>query len=510
MRPWDVHLPVGAGAAAVEQVGRRSLIEAWTERWATAPDQPTVFDDEHGWVGAAELEQRTRTVAGRMAAAGLRPGDRMLLSAGASVELVVAHVAALRLGLVVVPTNTAYLQRELAHVVHDARPALAVVDDRERARWIDAASGDEAIVVTDAGVGLPDGPDPAWLDGVAPGDPALIGYTSGTTGTPKGAVLSHGNLLASVEALGLAWRWTPDDRLVLPLPLFHMHGLGVGLHGSLTAGSGVVLRPSFDAADTIGAVVEHRGSLLFGVPTMWRRLVADGRGDHLAGLRLGVSGSAPLDPELHRAIAERTGHRLIERYGMTETVMLTSNPYEGERRAGTVGVPLPGVDLRLADGTDEIEVRGPNVFAGYWQRPDATAESFDDGWFATGDVGARDDEGYLRFVGRRKELIISGGYNVYPREVEDVLRRHPAVEDAAVVGLPDPEWGEQVVAVIEGPAGATELDALGQLGRAELAPYKRPKRIVVVDALPRNALGKVVKADVRALLGPTGERTETP
>jgi malonyl-CoA/methylmalonyl-CoA synthetase len=500
MRPWDVHLPADAAPETVERLGRRSLIEAWTERWAAAPDRPAVFDDERGWVSAAELEQRTRTVAGRMAATGLRPGDRMLLSAGTSVDLVVAHVAALRLGLVVVPANTAYLERELAHLVRDARPALAVVDDGRRAGWIEAASGDEAVVVTDAAVGLPDGPDPAWLDGVTADDPALIGYTSGTTGAPKGAVLSHGNLLASAEALALAWRWTADDRLVLPLPLFHMHGLGVGLHGSLAAGASVVLRPSFDAADAIDAVGEHRGTLLFGVPTMWRRLVADPRAGDLADLRLGVSGSAPLDPALHEAIADRTGQRLIERYGMTETVMLTSNPYDGDRRAGTVGLPLPGVDLRVAEETDEVEVRGPNVFAGYWQRPEATAESFRDDWFATGDVGAFDDDGYLRIVGRRKELIISGGYNVYPREVEDVLRRHPAVEDAAVVGLPDPEWGERVVAVVEGAAGSTDVDALLELGRSELASYKRPKRIVVVEHLPRNALGKVVKAEVRALL----------
>jgi len=331
-------------------------------------------------------------------------------------------------------------------------------------------------------------------------DPAVLAYTSGTTGSPKGALLSHGNLLASVEALGLAWRWTRDDRLVLPLPLFHMHGLGVGLHGTLTAGAGVVLRPSFDPADTLDAVTAHDATLFFGVPTMWSRLVATGRIGELATLRLGVSGSAPLDPELHAGIAQGAGQHLIERYGMTETVMLTSNPYDGDRRPGTVGLPLPGVDVRLAEDSDEIEVRGPNVFDGYWQQPAATAASFTDGWFATGDVGAFDADGYLRIVGRRKELIISGGFNVYPREVEDVLRRHPAVTDAAVVGLPHAEWGEQVVAAVEGTAAAADLDALRDLTRAELAPYKRPKRIVVVDALPRNALGKVIRAEVLPLV----------
>jgi malonyl-CoA/methylmalonyl-CoA synthetase len=461
-----------------------------------------VFDDASGWVSAAELEQRTRTVAGRMAAGGLHPGDRMLLSADASVELVVAHIAALRLGLVVIPANTSYLERELAHLVRDAQPALAVVDAAGRGRWIETASASAGVdvVVTGTDVGLPDGPDPAWLDGVGAEDPAVLAYTSGTTGSPKGALLSHGNLLASVEALGLAWRWTRDDRLVLPLPLFHMHGLGVGLHGTLTAGAGVVLRPSFDPADTLDAVAAHDATLFFGVPTMWSRLVATGRIGELATLRLGVSGSAPLDPELHAGIAQGAGQHLIERYGMTETVMLTSNPYDGDRRPGTVGLPLPGVDVRLAEDSDEIEVRGPNVFDGYWQQPAATAASFTDGWFATGDVGAFDADGYLRIVGRRKELIISGGFNVYPREVEDVLRRHPAVTDAAVVGLPHAEWGEQVVAAVEGTAEAADLDALRDLTRAELAPYKRPKRIVVVDALPRNALGKVIRAEVLPLV----------
>lgn len=501
MTPWDVHLPTGTPPDAVRGLGRRSLAQAWTERWAGDPHHPTLFDDEGGWVSAAELELRSRAVAGRMAAAGLVPGDRLLLSAAASTELVVAHVAALRLGLVVLPANTAYLERELAHLVRDAAPALAVVDDAERGRWIEAAAGDAPLVVTGTDVGLPDGPDPAWLDGVGPDDPALLAYTSGTTGAPKGALLSHGNLLASVEALGTAWRWTPEDRLVLPLPLFHMHGLGVALHGALTAGGSVVIRRSFDAADVLDAVADQAGTLLFGVPTMWSRLAKTGRLGQLAALRLGVSGSAPLDPGLHAEIATETGHALLERYGMTETVILTSNPYEGDRRAGTVGFPVPGVELRLAAGTDEIEVRGPNVFSGYWQRPEANAASFRDGWFATGDVGSFDDDGYLRIVGRTKELIISGGYNVYPREVEDVLRRHPAVHDAAVVGVAHPEWGEQVVAAVEGPGSVADIDALLSLARAELARYKRPKRIVFVDALPRNALGKVVKADVARLVG---------
>ena len=474
-----------------------TLPGAWTARWEADPSRPTVFDDATGWLSAEELEVRSRVVAGRLAAAGLHPGDRLLLSAAASVDLVVVYIAAVRLGLVVLPANTGYLERELAHLVVDATPAVAVVDDAERGEWVRAASADPGITVVGPDVALPDGPDPAWLDGMAPDDPAILVYTSGTTGAPKGAVLSHANLLASARALAETWRWTPDDRLILPLPLFHMHGLGVGLHGTLTAGASVVLRPAFDPVDTLDSIAAHAGTLFFGVPTIWGRLAASGRIGELASLRLGVSGSAPLAAGLHAAIARDAQQQLIERYGMTETVMLTSNPYDGERRPGTVGLPLPGVELRLAEGTDEIVVRGPNVFAGYWQRPDATAESFVDGWFATGDVGALDPDGYLRIVGRRKELIISGGYNVYPREVEDVLRTHPSVHDAAVIGVPHPDWGEEVVAVVEGSATADDVPAILALAGRQHAPYKRPKRVMVVDALPRNAMGKVVKADLR-------------
>jgi len=493
------HLPEGLSIADVDLLRSTSLPGSWTARWADDPGHPTIFDDTEGWISADELEHRSRTVAGRFAHAGLRVGDRLLVSAEASVELVIAHVAALRLGLVVLPANTSYTERELAHIVRDATPRAMVVDDATRGGWAAAASADDLLVVgTD--VALPDGPDPAWLDGMTSDDGALLAYTSGTTGAPKGALLTHGNLLASAEALRIAWRWEPDDRLVLPLPLFHLHGLGVGLHGTLTTGASVVVQQGFDAERVLDALRDEHGTLYFGVPTMWRRLAGSSRASELSTLRLGVSGSAPLDAALFEAIATTCGQRLIERYGMTETVMTVSNPYDGERRPGTVGLPLPGVDLRVAEGTDEILVRGPNVFDGYWQRPDATAEAFVDGWFATGDVGAFDEAGYLQIVGRRKELIISGGFNVYPREVQDVLRAHPAVHDVAVVGVADPEWGEQVVAVVEGRCGRDDEATLGALAASSLAPYKRPRRIVWVDELPRNALGKVVTDAVRDLV----------
>ncbi|HRW38326.1 MAG TPA: AMP-binding protein, partial [Aquihabitans sp.] len=435
---WRAHLPTGVDPATVDLLAERSLPAAWAARWADHAAAPTVHDRRSGWTTAGELEARSAGAAARFHAAGALPGDRILISAASSLALVVAHVAALRLGLVVVPANTAYRERELVHLVTDARPTLAVVDDPTCARWV--VDADDRVVATGPDLDLlPAGREHPLLDRSAPDDPALLAYTSGTTGSPKGALLSHGNLLSSAEALRIAWRWTPDDRLVLPLPLFHLHGLGVGLHGTLLAGAGVVLHEAFDPGRVVDAVRDERATLLFGVPTLWQRLLASGRAGELDGLRLGVSGSAPLDAQLHRAIAEATGQRLIERYGMTETVMNVSNPYDGERRPGTVGIPLPHVSLRLAPGTGEILLRGPNVFAGYWERPDATADSFVDRWFATGDVGAIDDDGYVRIVGRRKELIISGGYNVYPREVEDVLRRHPSVSDVAVIGLPHPD-----------------------------------------------------------------------
>jgi len=476
------------------------LPEVWAARFDEAPDRPVLWEERRGWVRAGDLDRASRRVARRLAAAGLRPGDRILMSAGASVELVEAHVAALRLGLVVVPANTAYRQREIAHLVGDASPRAAVVDDAERAAWVRRARPGTLVIGPDAD--LPDGPGPApaaVLDAAGPDDPALIGYTSGTTGVPKGAVLSHRNLLASSESVRLAWRWSADDRLVLALPLFHIHGLGVGLHGTLLAGASAVLLPRFDPGAVLDAAAVHEATLFFGVPTMYARLAASSRLGELARLRLCVSGSAPLPPAVFDRLAEGSGQRVLERYGMTETGMNVSNPYAGERRPGTVGFPLPGVELRLAED-GEIQLRGRNVFTGYRGRPEATAAAFTaDGWFRTGDIGEHDPDGYLRLVGRARELIITGGLNVYPREVEDVLLEHPAVGEVAVAGLPDAEWGEVVAAwVVPSSAGAPpSADELAGFASERLARFKCPRRVVVVDALPRNALGKVLRHELR-------------
>jgi malonyl-CoA/methylmalonyl-CoA synthetase len=333
---WQAHLPAGGRAEALNLTAQGTLPAAWSQVWMDAPSAPALFEPGRGWVTAEQLEQSSRRVAGRLQGAGLEPGDRMLFSAASSLDLVIAHVAALRSGIIVVPANTAYRERELAHIVADARPKAALVDDPDRARWIGAAAHPTPAVVG-PDVELPDR-EPATLDAVGPGEPALIGYTSGTTGSPKGATLTHANLLAGSESVALAWRWGAPDRLVLALPLFHVHGLCVGLHGTLLAGASAVLLPRFDAEMMLDAARVHDASLFFGVPTMYHRLARSPRVGELSRLRLCVSGSAALPADLHRALAERSGQHVLERYGMTETLMNTSNPYDGERRPGSVSV----------------------------------------------------------------------------------------------------------------------------------------------------------------------------
>ncbi len=315
--------------------------------------------------------------------------------------------------------------------------------------------------------------------------------------------LSHGNLLASAHAVRLAWRWEPDDNLALCLPLFHVHGLGVGLHGTLVTGAAATVIPRFEPGAIGEAVTKAGATMLFGVPTMYHRLAESPNLPDLAALRLAVSGSAPLPAELHAAVRAGCGQAVLERYGMTETVMLVSNPYDGERRPGTVGFPLPGVQVRLAPregGTAEIEVRGPNVIAGYLDNPAATAEAYtSDGWFRTGDLGVVDADGYLTISGRAKELIITGGYNVYPREVEEVLRSHAGVLDAAVVGAASEQWGETVVGFVVPVDAVDEAMLLSELDEwcaERLVPYKRPREWRIVESIPRNALGKIMRHEL--------------
>lgn len=506
MRPWRDHLPAGVGVAGADLVSAGTLLAAWAARWAAAPASRLWLEAGHrtgasgtgdpvrGWWTAGEFESATRRVAGRLRGAGLQPGERVLWSTGSSVQALVAHVGALRAGLVVVPANTAYTPRELDHIVTDVRPEVAIVEDPARRAMLRAAF--DRMVVVGTEVGLPEA-DPGPLDRAAPDDPALVLYTSGTTGVPKGAVLRHRHLLAGAESVRLAWRWGEEDRLLHALPVFHAHGLCVGVYGTLLAGSSAVLLPGFDPAAVAEAAQTHQASLFFGVPTMYHRLVKGRRAADLRRLRLCVSGSAPLSVDLHRAAAAELGAVVLERYGMTETLMTLSNPVDGPRRPGTVGFPLPGVEAQVSD-EGELAVRGPNVFDGYWERPAANAEAFvsgadGGGWFRTGDQAAEED-GYVTIRGRRTEMIISGGFNVYPTEVEDVLLAHPGIAEVAVAGTPSDEWGEVVTAWIVADGTPPTVEELAVFTGSALAPYKRPRLLHVVEELPRNALGKVVRS----------------
>jgi malonyl-CoA/methylmalonyl-CoA synthetase len=508
LESWTRHLAEGEQADAVDLLAGGTLISTWVDRWRRYPGRRAIFSEATGWKTNRQLDADTLVAAASLAHDQLKSGDRLLISARASYRLVVVYVAALRLGLVVVPANVAYTARELLHVARDADISGAILDEPARRDWIlEELPGVRARLVNDEW-----GPPPAdipRLDEVNRDDPALIMYTSGTTGSPKGAVISHGNALASVAAVELAWRWTESDRLILCLPLFHAHGLAVGLHGSLYAGCSIVLLQGFDVDAVYDAIEAHSATMFFGVPTMYSRLAASSRIGLLRRLRVCISGSAPLSPATWLEIAEKSDQRVIERYGMTETLMNVSNPFDGVRKPGTVGIPLPGVEVAIAGNdprTGEILVRGPNVFGGYWRSSGATDESFtEDGWFRTGDVGLVDDDGYLSIVGRTKELIITGGYNVYPREIEDVIAAHPSVRDAAVVGIPSAEWGETVTAFLQLEPGSdlATMSAIAALAERDLASYKRPREWHVVDSIPRNALGKVLR---HALVHSVGTR----
>ena len=493
---WTVHLATGTAPGDVDLTRAGNLSRQWTQRWAADGSAAVLGDIDGTWMTAEELEQRTAEAARGLRGSGLAPGDRLAIGAASSAAFVIAYAGALRAGLTVVTLNLAYTEPEISAIIADAKPAAALLDDDERAGWIRAAAGGELPI---HGLDLARAParsatDEAQLDAAAPDDIALVIYTSGTTGRPKGVPLTHANLLASANAVNLAWRWTAQDRLILALPLFHVHGLGVGVNGSLCAGAAIDLRARFDPSDVAQRAGEG-ATLFFGVPTMYERLTKSGHARALRTLRLLVSGSAPLSPELAHEVAQHTGQVPLERYGMTETVMLTGNPYDGERRPGTVGFPFPGVQLRLGE-QGAVQVRGPNVIAGYLDRPDATAEAFTaDGWFETGDLGEFDDQGYLRLVGRSKELIITGGYNVYPREVEEALATHPAVREVAVIGRPSERWGEQVTAVVVADCDV-DPEELRAHAAQRVAPYKVPKAVEFIDAIPRNALGKIVRGEL--------------
>ncbi|MCE6958465.1 malonyl-CoA synthase [Cereibacter sphaeroides] len=443
-------------------------------------------------------------------AAGLTTGDRIAAQVGKSPEALAAYGAAVALGAVFLPLNTAYTPDEVDYFLGNATPRIFLCDgDRAEALAPVAARHGARLVTLNAdgsgelrqlSKGEPESIEPAER---GPEDLAALLYTSGTTGRSKGAMLSHRNLLSNTEVLADLWRFTDRDVLIHALPIFHTHGLFVASNIVLLTGGAMIFLPGFDPEAILRLMPQ--ATAMMGVPTFYTRLLSDARltRELTAGMRLFISGSAPLLAETHQEFERRTGHRILERYGMTETNMSTSNPYDGERRAGTVGFPLPGVELRImADGREAapgevgvIEVRGPNVFQGYWQMPEKTAEELrPDGFFITGDLATRDAEGYVHIVGRAKDLVISGGFNVYPKEVELLLDEVPGVLESAVIGVPHPDFGEAVLAVLV-PRPGVSLDAQVVLAAVagRLARFKQPKAAVVVPELPRNTMGKVPK-----------------
>ena len=463
-----------------------------------------------------DMLEHTGRFAAALARCGVQPGDRVAAQVEKSVEAFFLYLAVLRVGGIYLPLNTAYKPAELAFFLEDATPTVFVVDpagaDEKRAlaekhgvqstltlsaegtgSFIDAVRHDDAPHATAARRG---------------DDVAAIIYTSGTTGRPKGAMLTHANLLSNGQTLTALWGFTRDDVLLHALPLFHAHGLFISSHCALLSQSRMLFLPKYKAEEVL--VLLPRATVMAGVPTFYTRLLELPGFDRqaTANMRLFISGSAPLLPETARAFEERTGHRILERYGMTESVIIASNPFVGERRIGSVGRPIDGVDVRIA-GEDnqpvsagavgEIQIRGSGVMKGYWRNPEKTqADMTADGWFRTGDLGILSNDGYLDIVGRAKDLVITGGYNVYPKEVEMVIDALPGVLESAVIGLPDRDFGEAVTAVVVPTGEGVEAPAVISHVKASLANYKVPKQVFFADALPRNAMGKVMKNELRA------------
>ncbi|RLQ88478.1 malonate--CoA ligase [Notoacmeibacter ruber] len=499
------------------------LFDGLTAEGLKHPDRDFVRTSGDRQMTYGEMEACSARYANLLIDLGLEPGDRVAVQVEKSLDALLLYLATVRAGGVFLPLNTAYTPSEVEYFLSDAKPRLFVCapGKLEALKPVAEKAGAEIETLgTDKGLGDVDGSlaekaasasaDFETIEREAE-DLAAILYTSGTTGRSKGAMLTHANLLSNARTLKDYWGFSQDDVLLHALPIFHTHGLFVASNTVMLAGGAMIFLPKFDL-DEIFAYLPKSTSMM-GVPTFYTRMLADERlnRDSTAHMRLFTSGSAPLLAETHRAFEDRTGQRILERYGMTETNMNTSNPYEGERRAGTVGFPLPGVDLRIADpdsgATLEdgqigmIEVKGPNVFKGYWQMPDKTASEFrEDGFFITGDLGQIDADGYVSIVGRGKDLVITGGYNVYPKEIELIIDEVDGVVESAVIGVPHPDFGEGVVGVVVARDGLDEDEVMTAL-EGKMARFKQPKRVVFVEELPRNTMGKVQKNILRETFG---------
>jgi malonyl-CoA/methylmalonyl-CoA synthetase len=492
----------------------RNFFDAVARRAASRRDAPFLILPERDDLRLGAALAMAGRMAHVLAAHGVAPGDRVMVQVEKSAEALCLYLACLRAGAVYVPLNTGYTPSEIAYFVADAEPKLFVCRpaDRDLAagfagkaeRLTLGADGAQGSLLEELAGHPAEFPDAD----VGMADLAALLYTSGTTGRSKGAMLSHGNLWSNAQALADIWRFGEADVLLHALPIFHIHGLFVATNVSLLAGAAMILLPKFEL-DAIFRWLP-RATVMMGVPTFYTRLLQDARltPQAVCSIRLFISGSAPLLAETHRQWRARTGLAILERYGMTETGMIASNPYDGARVPGTVGYALPGVAVRVVNeagapapprtvGT--IEVRGPNVFGGYWRKPERTKEEFrPDGFFITGDLGTLEADGRLAIVGRGKDLIITGGLNVYPKEIESLIDAIAGVEESAVIGVPHADFGEGVTAVVvRRDAGLTESLVITALGR-DLAPFKRPKRVVFVERLPRNTMGKVQKSLLRA------------
>lgn len=462
--------------------------------------------------------ERAAQIAHVLKSQGLAPGDRVVVQAPKLADTLALYAGTVQAGGVYMPLNTAYTQAELSYFVTDAEPKIIVCDaasERDIAPLAQQVGAQVLTLSANAVGSLSEQANamPTEFDTVERGaeDLAALLYTSGTTGRSKGAMLSHKNLLSNAMVLTDLWRITRSDRLVHALPIFHTHGLFVAMNTCLLAGAQVRLMAAFSVDTIIDEL--PRSTLMMGVPTFYTRLLDDPRldADTVSNMRLFVSGSAPLLAEVHKAFEARTGHLILERYGMTETNMITSNPYVGDRLPGTVGYPLPGTEVRITSpetgaflATGEIgmiEVRGDNVFQGYWNMPEKTAEELrPDGFFLTGDLGTAAEDGRITIVGRAKDLIIAGGYNIYPKEIEDVLNKIDGVLESAVFGIPHPDFGESVIAAIVPETGVElDIDAIKGSVEAQLARFKHPRAYVTMDALPRNTMGKVQKNKLGSL-----------
>lgn len=490
------------------------------EKAARAPNKPAIVFENNTYT-YGDLNNLVKRYAGLLAWLGIKKGDRVALQLPNCLEFIILHLAIMSLGAITLPLNTAYKAEEVNYFLNDSKSSLFFVNDERLKQERFKLKGDKRIktifrkgnssnslkslLAQSQKNGANYSPDyPTEAD-----DIALLCYTSGTTGKPKGAMITHRNLITNALALQKVWKWTENDILLNVLPMFHIHGLCVALHGALNACSKVIIHEKFDPRNSLETIEKERCTMFMAVPTIYYRLlnVWPELKTDLSSMRLFISGSAPLSEELFERFYSATGFPILERYGMTETQIIASNPYEPEKRIPkSVGYPLPGIQIRLISesGVDvkpgeigELLVKGGNVFKGYWQMPEKTKDSFLGDWFRTGDLGYQDekDEMRLYLVGRSKELIISGGYNVYPKEVEDVLNQHDSVQESAVLGISDQEYGEKVVAAVvlkeKQPLISDEI--LIAFCKEKLAHYKCPKKIIFLDKLPRNALGKIQK-----------------